>query len=163
VESEVGIPFEMAAVGGSVPISVGGRTIEVKIPAGIEDGKKLRVPASATGSADVYLKVRIAPHPYYKREGKDILLEVPITVAEAVLGTKVDVPTLTGDDLTVKIPPGTSSGARIRLKGKGISGGDQYLVVKVVAPPTVDEESKRLMEEFAKRVSYDPRANLPWS
>ena len=163
VETEVGIPFEMAAAGGSVPIAVGGRTIEVKIPAGIEDGQKLRVPASATGSADVYLKVRVGSHPFFKRDGSDILLEVPITVAEAVLGTKVDVPTLGGDHLTVKVPAGTSSGARIRLKGKGIKGGDQYLVVKIVTPPAADAESKKLMEEFAQRVPYDPRAGLPWT
>jgi len=156
------VPFDVAAHGGTVSINVSGRTIDVKVPAGIEDGKKLRVPASATGSADVYLRVRIAPHPYFKRDGNDITLEVPITVAEAVLGAKVEVPTPDGARLTVKVPPGTSSGSRIRLRGKGLSGGDEYLVIKVVAPAAADDRSRELMEEFAKLNPHDPRANVPW-
>ncbi|HET6572370.1 MAG TPA: J domain-containing protein [Fimbriiglobus sp.] len=162
VTADVTVPFDVAAHGGSVSINVGGRTIEVKVPAGIEDGKKLRVPASATGSGDVYLRVRVAPHPYFKRDGNDITLEVPITVAEAVLGAKVEVPTPDGARLTVKVPPGTSSGSRIRLRGKGLNGGDEYLIVKVVAPAAADEESRELMEEFARRNPHDPRANVPW-
>jgi curved DNA-binding protein len=162
ITTDVTVPFDVAAHGGTVSINVGGRTIEVKVPAGIEEGKKLRVPASATGSADVYLRVNIAPHPYFKREGNDILLEVPITVAEAVLGTKVEVPTADGSRLAVKVPPGTSSGARVRLRGKGLNGGDQYLVIKVVAPGGVDDRSRELMEEFARRNPHDPRANVPW-
>jgi curved DNA-binding protein len=80
VEADVTVPFETAATGGTVSIAVGGRTIDVKVPAGIEEGKRLRVPASATGSADVYLKVHIEPHPYFKRDGNDVLLEVPISM-----------------------------------------------------------------------------------
>lgn len=162
VTADVTVPFDVAAHGGSVSINVGGRTIEVKVPAGIEDGKRLRVPASATGTGDVYLRVHIAPHPYFKRDGNDISLEVPITVAEAVLGAKVEVPTPDGARLTVKVPPGTSSGSRIRLRGKGLNGGDEYLVIKVVAPAAPDEESRTLMEEFARRNPHDPRANVAW-
>ena len=162
VESEVMVPFDVAANGGTVSINVGGRTIDVKVPAGIEDGKKLRVPASATGSVDVHLRVKVAPHPYFKREGAEVLLEVPIGVAEAVLGTKVEVPTPGGDRLTVKVPAGTSSGARIRLRGKGAQGGDLYLVMKVVVPAGADEKSRELIEDFAKRNPQDPRANVPW-
>jgi DnaJ-class molecular chaperone len=162
VTTDVTVPFDVAANGGTVSLSIGGRTIDVKVPAGIEEGKKLRVPASATGSADVYLRVKVAPHPYFKRDGNDVLLEVPIGLAEAVLGTKVDVPTLDGQHLTVKVPPGTSSGSRIRLRGKGVNGGDQYLVVKVVVLPAADDKSRELIEEFAKRNPQDPRANVPW-
>ncbi len=162
VTADVTVPFDVAAHGGTVGINVGGRSIDVKVPAGIEEGKKLRVPASATGSGDVYLRVRIAPHPYFKRDGNDILLEVPITVAEAVLGAKVEVPTPDGARLTVKVPPGTSSGSRIRLRGQGLNGGDEYLIIKVVAPAAADEESRKLIEEFAKRNPQDPRANVAW-
>lgn len=162
VETDITIPFDVAANGGSVSIAVGGRTITVKVPPGIETGKRLRVPASATGSADVYLRVTVDPHDYFQRDGADVLLEVPVTLAEAVLGTKVEVPTPDDTRLTVKIPPGTSSGARIRLRGKGIAGGDQYLVVKVVVPPATDDESKKLIEEFAKRNPHDARANVRW-
>jgi len=163
VESEVSIPFETAAQGGKVTIAVDGREIDVKIPAGIEDGKRLRVPASATGSADVYLRVRVGRHPYFTREGNDLLLEVPISVTEAILGTKVEVPTIEGQRLNVKIPPGTSSGSRVRLRGKGIAGGDQYLVIKIVATPPSDDRSRELIEEFARRNPQDVRGNLLWT
>jgi DnaJ-class molecular chaperone len=162
VETDVRVPFLTAATGGSVGINVGGREITVRIPAGIDEGKKLRVPASATGSVDVLLRVLIDPHPYFKREGNDITVEVPISVSEAVLGAKVDVPTLSGDTLTVKVPAGTSSGARVRLKGKGVNGGDQYLVMKIVVPAKPDERLRELMEEYAAANTHDPRANVGW-
>jgi len=89
-------------------------------------------------------------------------VEVAILEAEAVLGTKVDVPTLVGDTLTVKVPPGTSSGAKLRMKGKGVAGGDQFLVFKVVVPAKPDDATKALMEEYAKLNPADPRASVPW-
>ncbi len=162
IESDIAVPFLTAANGGAIDIAVGGRTIGLKVPAGIEEGKKLRVPASATGSTDLHLKVRIESHPYFTRDGSDVSVEVPISIPEAVLGCKVDVPTLIGDTLTVKVPAGTSSGARIRLKGKGIAGGNQILVVKVVAPTGVDETALSLMAEFAALVPQDVRADVPW-
>lgn len=163
VESEVTVPFEVAAAGGSVSLEIGGRRIDVRVPAGIEEGKRLRVPASATGSADVLLRVKVAPHPYFRREGNDVFLDVPIGVAEAILGGKVEVPTLAGDRLEVKVPAGTSGGAKLRLRGKGISGGDQYLVFKVVVPGKVDEKSRELIEEFARRNPQRPRDGLAWA
>ena len=162
IESEITVPFDTAATGGKITISVGGREIDVKVPAGISDGKRLRVPATATGSADVYLKVTVGPHPYFKRDGNDILLDVPVSIPEAVLGTKVEVPIVDGQRLTVKIPAGTSGGSRIRLRGKGINGGDQFLVVKVVAVAAADDRSRELIEEFAQLHPQDVRANLSW-
>ena len=88
--------------------------------------------------------------------------EVPISITEAVLGGKVEVPTLSGDRLTVKVPPGTSSGAKIRLKGKGIVSGDQFLVMKIVVPTSLDEKSRELIEEFAKVNEFDARASVVW-
>lgn len=162
VETEIDVPFETAARGGTISISVGGRTIDVKIPAGIDTGKKLRVPASATGATDVYLKVKIAEHEYFRRDGADVLLDVPISVPEAILGGKVDVPTVDGSTLTVKILAGTSSGARLRLRGKGINGGDQYLVFKIVVPAKPDERTQELMTEFAERNPLDVRQSAAW-
>jgi DnaJ-class molecular chaperone len=163
METEATIPFEVAANGGSIGLAIDGRHIDVKIPAGIEEGKKLRVPAEATGGADVLLKVKIAPHPYFRREGNDIYLEVPISLSEAILGAKVDVPTLDGSKLTVTVPSGTSGGKKLRLRGKGISGGDQYLVFRVEVPSgRVDEKSRELIEEFAKRNPQHPRDGVPW-
>jgi DnaJ-class molecular chaperone len=162
IEQEVTVPFDTAAVGGTIGIRVGDRNIDVKVPAGIASGKKLRVPASATGSADVVLKVNVADHPYFRRDGNDVLLDVPISLSEAVLGGAVEVPTVGGDRLTVKIPAGTSGGARVRLRGKGINGGDQFLVIQVQVPKATDEESRKLIEEFARRHPQQPRANTPW-
>jgi len=163
VQTDVTVPFDVAANGGNVSIAVSGRRIDVKVPAGIEDGKKLRVPASATGTVDVILCVKIAPHPYFRREGQSIYLDVPISMAEAILGAKVEVPTLGGDTLTVKVPPGTSSGGKLRLRGHGVNGGDQYLVFKVVVPSGIDDESKALIQQFADRNPQDPRADAPWN
>ena len=88
---------------------------------------------------------------------------MPLSLPEAVLGTKVDVPTLDGTMLAVKVPPGTSSGSRLRLRGKGIKGGDQYIEIKIVAPAPKDERSRELIEEFARLNPQNPRAGLPWS
>lgn len=161
-EHEITVPFDVAANGGTVSLAVGGKTIDVKIPAGFEDGKKLRLPAAATGSVDVLLTVRVAPHAYFRREGSDVLLDVPISLSEAVLGGSVEVPTVSGDRLTVKVPAGTSGGGRVRLRGKGIKGGDQYLVFQVAIPKGIDAESRGLIEEFARRNPADPRANVSW-
>jgi curved DNA-binding protein len=163
VESEVAVPFLTAAQGGAVTLQIDGKELSVKIPAGISEGQSLRLAGQAPGGGDLKLKIRIQPHPYFRREGSDILLEAPISLAEAVLGTKVDVPTLDGTRLTVKVPPGTSSGSRLRLRGKGIKGGDQYIEIKVVVPAPKDQRSKELIEEFARLNPQNPRAGLAWS
>lgn len=163
VSSEVSLPFLTAALGGKVSLRIDGREIDVKIPAGVDDGKTLRLAGQGPGGADLNLQLKIEPHPYFRREGNDIILDVPLSVTEAVLGAKVDVPTLDGARLSVKVPPGTSTGKRIRLRGKGIQGGDQYLEIKVAVPASVDERSKELLEEFARRNPHNPRGGLPWA
>jgi curved DNA-binding protein len=162
VTSEVTIPLTTAALGGSVELNVDGRQLSVKIPAGVEDGQSLRLKGQGPGGGNLRLLLRIEPHPFFRREGKNVVLEVPLSVSEAILGTKVDVPTLDGTRLTVTIPAGTSSGARLRLRGKGIAGGDQFIETKIVVPHAVDR-GKELIEEFAKLNPQNPRAGLPWS
>ncbi len=161
-EADLSVPFLTAAQGGTIGITIGGKSIDVKIPVGFEDGRKLRVPASATGSVDVILKIKIEPHPWFKRDGNDLSVEIPVTVPEAVLGAKVDVPTLGGDLLTVKLPAGTGSGSKIRLKGQGITGGDLYAVIKVVVPTKPSDEIKSLLEQWAKVETEQPRNASPW-
>jgi len=161
-EADVTIPFTVAALGGPVNLSVDGKQIEVKIPAGVEDGKKLRLSGQGPGGADLLLRLKVEPHPYFRREGSNVIVEVPLSVAEAVLGTKVDMPTLDGTLVTVKVPPGTSSGSRLRLRGKGIKGGDELVEIKVVAPAPADQHSRELIEEFARRNPQNPRADVPW-
>jgi DnaJ-class molecular chaperone len=163
VEAEATIPFQTAAVGGAVGLSVDGRQLEVKVPAGVEEGKKLRLRGQGPGGADLIVKLHIAPHPYFRREGNNLILEVPLSLSEAVLGAKVEVPTLAGERLSVKVPPGTSSGARLRLRGKGIAGGDQFIEIKIAVPTPKDERSRELLEEFAKLNPQSPRAGLDWS
>jgi curved DNA-binding protein len=160
---EVTVPFQTAALGGTVTVFVEGRELAVKVPAGIDEGQTLRLAGQGVDGADLLLKIHVAPHPYFRREGKDLVLQVPVSVVEAILGTEVEVPTLTGPRLRVKVPPGTSSGARLRLRGQGIQGGDQYIEIKIVAPAVQDRRSRELLEEFARLNPQAPRANLPWS
>jgi DnaJ-class molecular chaperone len=162
VEAEVSIPFLTAALGGSVDVSVNGSTLGIKIPAGVEDGKVLRLAGQAPGGGNLLLKLRVEKHPYFEREGNNIILQVPLSLAEAVLGTKVDVPTLDGTKLTVKVPPGASSGTRLRLRGKGVKGGDQFIEVKVVVPAAKDQRSRELIEEFARLNPQSPREHTGW-
>jgi curved DNA-binding protein len=163
VTAEVTIPFLTAAQGGSVSLQLNDHSLDVKIPAGVQEGQTLRLQGQGGGGADLHLKLHVAPHTFFRRENNDILLEVPLSLREAVLGTRVDVPTLDGSRLSVKVPPGTSSGTRLRLRGKGIKGGDQYIETKVVVPAPRDERSRELIEEFARLNPQDPRAGLPWS
>jgi DnaJ-class molecular chaperone len=161
--AEVTIPFETAAAGGSVSLSVNGHELNVKVPAGVAEGQTLRLQGQGAGGGDLLLKLHISPHAYFRREGNDVILEVPVSVPEAVLGTRVEVPTLDGARLMVKVPPGTSSGSRLRLRGKGIKGGDQYIEIKIVASAARDDRSRELMEEFTRLNPQQPRAELPWS
>lgn len=162
VSHDLRVSFETAVLGGSIPLAVNGRNIDVKIPAGVDEGQTLRLQGQGPGGADLMLKIRLDTHHYFQREGNDLVITVPITIAEAVLGAKIDVPTLEGAKLTVKIPAGTSSGGRLRLRGKGIKGGDQYVEIKIVAPASVDAESAKLMGDFAQRNPQQPRTGPPW-
>jgi DnaJ-class molecular chaperone len=160
VEAAVRIPFRTAALGGTVGLSIDGRQIDLKIPAGVEEGKKLRLTGQGPEGSDLLVQLHIEPDPLFRREGNDVILTVPITVSEAVLGAKVDVPTLDGTHLTVTIPAGTSSGARLRLRGKGIAGGDQYIEIKIAVPRKVDNRSRELIEEFGRLNQQNPRGDL---
>jgi curved DNA-binding protein len=163
VEVDTSIPFMTAVQGGNIGLQVGERQIDVKVPAGIDDGQKLRVSGEGPGGGDILVKVRIQAHPYFRRDGKDILLDVPISIGEAILGGKIEVPLADGRRVDVKVRPGTSSGAKMRLPGVGIAGGDQYLVFKIVVPKDVsDERSKKIIDEFSKLHPLDPRAAAPW-
>lgn len=162
-EIERTVAFDLAARGGELTIDSGGETLNVRIPGGIQDGKILRLAGRAPDGGDLRVRIRVAPHPYFRREGDDLLVEVPISVAEAVLGTTVEVPTLDGTRLNVRVPPGTSSGAKLRLRGKGIRGADQFVVIKVVAPTGLSDEAQQLIKRFAQLHPQDVRANLPWN
>ena len=163
----------MTAVrGGETSIELerdGGRreTKVVRIPPGLESGAKLRLKGQGDqgGSTDLILTVSVEPHPYFTRNGRDLSVEVPVSVSEAILGARVEVPTLNGSK-SLPIPPGTSTGRRLRLKGQGVPAsktvpdGDLYLVIKVVVPAQVDDESRALIEQFAARNPSEPRQGI---
>lgn len=146
------------------------RNIDVKIPKGITSGQKIRLAgqgAPGTGSApdgDLYLHVDIEPHAGWRVDGRDLFTDVSVTPWEATLGAKIDLQTPAGE-LTVSIPPGTCSGQKLRLRGKGIPNprgddGDLYAAIKIVTPKTLTKKEKELWEELAKASKFSPRAEL---
>jgi DnaJ-class molecular chaperone len=113
--------------GAELELLVNSEAVKVRVPAGASDGDKVRVKNAASGSngtADLLLTVRVRPHPFFERDGLDLTLEFPISVGEALLGTRVEVPTLDGP-VQLKVPPGTQSGQLLRLRGKGVKRGDK--------------------------------------
>jgi len=175
LESEISVDFMTAAVGGVRHVSVhdGQETLsmDVRIPAGIESGGVLRVrgkgsPGVGGGPAgDLVLQITVAPHPWFRREGLDILVDVPISIAECALGTTVQVPLLEGS-ASLRVPPGTGSGKRLRLKGKGVQtksgAGDLYAIIRVDGPKSLSDEDRAALERM-KASEPDPRADAPWS
>jgi len=144
-------------------------TIEVKIPAGVRDGQKIRLrgkgQAGAGGAGDLFIVIHIQPHPYFQRQARDVLVDVPVSVTEASLGAKVDVPTIDGMT-TVTVPPGSSSGRKLRLRGKGMTNGnargDQYVRIRIVVPAELSQRGRELLEELQRTDPADPRATAPW-
>jgi DnaJ-class molecular chaperone len=161
-EAEVAIPITTAVAGGTVSLHVGDRDVSVKIPAGIADGKALRLAGQAPGGGDLLLRIRIEPHDHFEIENGALTITVPVSVLEAVCGGSVNVPLPDGTRASVKIPPGTSSGAKLRLRGKGIAGGDCFVRLKIVVPATTSKEQQELIRKFAGDPPYDPRPDPFW-
>jgi len=151
--------------------SGGSESITVRIPPGVREGGRVRVRGKgADGAAargDLYIVLHVREHPYFRREGDDIYVDLPISLSEAALGAKVDVPTIDGMT-TVTIPPGSPSGRHLRLRGKGVASpggsqrGDQYAVIRIVPPPKLSSRGAELLREFNAAERFDPRANAPW-
>ena len=146
-------------------------TVKVRIPAGVDTGSRVRVAGKGNAGTrggppgDLYIVTNVAPHRIFTRKGDNIYCTIPITLPEAALGAKIEVPTVSGK-AQLRIPPGTQSGQRFRLREKGAPSlrsqtrGDQYVEVKVVLPKIIDEDSKELLRQFAKRNSENPRSDL---
>ena len=144
------------------------RTITVQIPKGVIQGTLMRLRGQgqpgtrAELNGDLYLEIELAPHPLYRVEGRDLSVEVPITPWEAVLGARVEVPTL-GGTVTATIPAGTQNGQKLRLKGRGLPGdppGDQYLILTIAVPPSSSDKAKAMYRELAKESVFNPRAKI---
>ena len=140
--------------------------LDVNIPAGIEDGQTLRLKGQGDAgrgngpAGDALVEVTVAPHPYFRREGSDVHLDLPVTLGEAVLGGKVEVPTPTGR-VAMSLPKGANTGTKLRLKGKGVGGkGDLYVTLKIVLPEGGDKALEDFVRSWAPSRSDDPRRGM---
>lgn len=158
----------------SRPTQGGGQrseSVTVRIPPGVADGGQIRLRGKGGEGlgggppGDLLATIRVRPHPLFRREDRDILLDVPVTISEATLGTKVEVPSLYGR-ITVTVPPGTDSGSKLRLRGKGVphpSGGpagDFYVVIKIIVPKDLDDATSKRLSEIAANDPADLRGAL---
>jgi DnaJ-class molecular chaperone len=146
-------------------------TLDITVPAGVESGQTLRLrhrggPGAGRGEpGDALIELKVQPHPVFTREGDNIVMELPIALNEAVLGARIEAPTISGR-VTVAVPKGASSGQVLRLRSKGVKNprsgayGDQLITLKVVLPAVIDAELERFMQEWSKKQPYDPRARL---
>jgi len=171
LQAKVSIDIETAIRGGTERIGVGGRTLNVKIPAGVGDGQRIRLsgqgePGAGGGpSGHLYLDIAIKPDNRYQLEGRDVIIEWPIAPWEAALGAQLEIPTPLGP-VTMKIPPGSSSHQRFRLKGRGLPAhgqqpqGDAYVVLKIKLPNALNAEQRRLFEALQDASDFDPREGL---
>jgi len=164
------IDFVEAATGGTRRLSLGpDQSLDVTIPAGIADGQVLRLkgkgqPGFGGGPpGDALIEVHIAPHPFFRRDGDNIRMELPVSLGEAVLGARVTVPTVTGP-VAMTIPKGSDSGAQLRLRGKGVQRkgheGDQYVTLRIVIGDAGDAELAQFLETWSARHAADPRRGM---
>jgi DnaJ-class molecular chaperone len=158
VRHELEIPLQTAALGGKTEFYLNNERISVSIPPGVQTGSKIRLrqrgqPSKTGGPAgDLILLIKVSEHPYFRRNGRNLELTLPVSISEATLGAKVDIPTPSGT-VTLSIPGGSSGGRRLRLKGQGVrqpdgSAGDLLVVLRIQLPKSMDEESKKLVEQF---------------
>lgn len=170
IETDLPIFLEDTLSEGTKMISyqLGGssKTLNVKIPAGITDGERIRLKGQGTAGlaggaqGDLYLRIRLVPHPLFDVEGYNLVITLPLTPWEAALGTKINLPTLSGK-VKLTIPPNSQSGQRLRIKGNGLpkssERGDLYAVLKIVMPPHSDDESNKHWQQLAEKSAFDPR------
>ena len=178
LEYQIEIDFNTAIKGGVRDISISRQKLNnviteklsVKIPPGVATGSKIRVQGKGESGGrgdkgDLYLRIKVKPHPIFKRKQDDIYLELPITYYEAALGKQVDVPTIDGT-AKVSIPSGVQNGTKLRLKGKGVQNvktkarGNQYVEIKIVMPDNIKESDKEIFEKLAESNPYDPRTKF---
>ena len=163
---------QMCATCGGVGIAPRSEVVTVTLPAGLESGARLVIPGRGHAGAhggppgDLYVTIEVAPHPWFRRQGRDLHLTLPVAVHEAALGARVEVPTLNGP-VKLRIPPGAASGQRLAVRGAGVpphdpsgEAGDLIAEVQIVLPPLRDERSRELLKEFARLNDVDVRAAL---
>ncbi len=171
VAASTTIDFQTAVTGETVHLTVDGETVRVRIPAGVTDGQRIRVPRKGRPSpdggerGDLYLTVTVRKHPVFERDGLNLRVNVPVTFTEATLGATIEVPTLTGETVRLKVAPGTPSGRVLRVKGRGVATkkgtGDLLAVVQVVVPTHLGKASEEALRAFEETLPKEnPRADL---
>ena len=170
-EAVVDLSLEEAAAGGPLRVSLAdGRSFTVNVPAGVRDGQRIRVAGrggegiGGGSTGDLFLRVHLRPHRVFRVDGRDLHVDVPVTPWDAALGTTLQVPTLTGS-AKVRLPAGSSSGRRLRLRGKGMPGrrsrdGDLYARVQIMVPGELGERERKLFEELRTDSSFHPQASV---
>ena len=172
-EAELPLTVEEAYRGGRRTVTLAGpsgqRRYEVDVPPGTIDGQRIRLAGEGgrgsgddAPAGDLYLRVRIQPHPEFRLDGRDVHVRLPVTPWEAALGATVPVPTPSGATAKVTVPAGSSSGRRLRLRGEGMPGprganGDLYTELRIMVPPRLSDRERELLEELAAVSSFDPR------
>jgi DnaJ-class molecular chaperone len=142
-----------------------GRVLDVTIPPGLEDEQVLRLRGQGMAgpgggpAGDALIEVSVAPHGLFRRDGKDLIIDLPVTLAEAVLGARVEVPTIKGS-VYLTIPPNSNSGTRLRLKERGIAGGHQFVDLKIVLPPEPEPELTEFLKSWTPAHPFDPRKGM---
>ena len=162
------VDFIEAVTGGKKRVTLpDGGTLDLAVPEGVTDGQTLRLKGKGgpgqkgSDHGDALVEIKVRPHPQFKRQGDDILIEIPISIDEAVLGAKIEVPTISGR-VHLSIPKGTSSGKTLRLKGKGVRSrpgaepGDELVTIRIVLPDTIDESLSYFFSEWRQKNGYDP-------
>lgn len=161
MEAEASVPLETTIKGGKVGLVLDDGSVEVPIPVGAEEDELVSVP----GRLDLVVRIKIAPHPWLSRDGRDLSYDLPLSIVEATLGASIDAPLPTGGTVALKIPPGTASGKKLRITGKGVPAGggrpagDLYVVIQIVPPAGVNELTGSLLREIAGSID-NPRAKL---
>jgi curved DNA-binding protein len=156
------IHVQAPKINGSGQILNQTRTLNVKIPQGITEGQKIRLSGQGGTNGDLYLEIEFQPHQLYQAKGRDIYLTLPITPWEAALGSTIAVPTL-GGNVEMKIPAGSQSGQKLRLKGRGLQGqpsGDHYVELKIVTPKANTETARSFYHKMAQEFSFNPRTDM---
>jgi DnaJ-class molecular chaperone len=158
------VDFVEAATGGSRKLTLpDGRTLKVEIPAGVADGQVLRLKGQGTpgtsgaAAGDALISVSVTSHPVFRREGDDAVFDLKVTLQEAVLGAKIDIATLAGG-VKLAVPPNSANGTRLRIKGKGIAGGDLFAILKLVLPPAPEPALAAFLAGWKPDVPFAPRA-----
>jgi len=167
IEAKLTLPLEKAYIGGveRIRLPEDGRSLEVEMPAGMFTGQTIRLRDQGIGGGDLYLKITVSLHPFFKLEGNDIAVQLPISPSEAVLGGPVEVPTLDGL-VKMNLPPGVRPGQRLRLANKGYPDangkrGDQIVEIQIVVPKNISFQERELYEKLRQIETFNPRNDLP--